>query len=155
MTPLVWKSPTKAAEQPKQQIQEQRRRKLAFPDADETVQVPAADNDMVDLGITNEKTVLIENSHYKSLLVLARRNTLSDYIPVCRSYNGFDWEASPGHHVHIPIECGLDSGVRKCTILLTPADDDEYFITKYSHEISQRAEAVSYTHLTLPTIYSV
>jgi hypothetical protein len=83
-------------------------------------------------GFGRNVTVLIELAPPDELVVLARRNSATEYIPVSRSYDNNDWEASPGLHQRLPITCGLVLNIRKCQLHLTIESDDVYFLTKYT-----------------------
>jgi hypothetical protein len=78
---------------------------------------------------------------------LARRNSDTEYIPVGRSYDNNDWEASPGLHKRLPIACDMFSSVRKCQLSLTVDTDDMYFLTKYTHSISEEAMVANFLEM--------
>jgi len=70
----------------------------------------------------------------EELLVLHRKTSKQEYIPVSRSYNGYDWEAAPGLHAHLPITCAIDAD-HKCLLQIPVSEDDIYFVTKYTRTV--------------------
>lgn len=113
-----------------------------------SIEEEAIDLDLSKLGSNGKVSVLMNVSAPDFLIVLARRNLATDYIPVSRSYDGHDWEATPGLHQRLPILCDAVDGVRKCQLELEkPGRDDVYFLTKYSHSSSNQAKVARFLEM--------
>ena len=115
-----------------------------------SVPLPTDLNVMTDLDLSGVDdgmaTIIIETAPKNTLVVLARRTSRINYIPVSRSYDGNDWEAAAGIHSNLSIFCGRDvsSGIRKCQLPIPVASNDVYFITKYRNEISDKARVARF-----------
>lgn len=116
--------------------------KLQGIEPDLTLMLPEEDEDpstinLVGLGTNGAVRVLLNTADTDVLVVLARRNADTMYIPVSRSYNGFDWEAGPGLHQRLPITCADYGNDRKCQLVLDNSnEDDAYFLTRYTRTVS-------------------
>ncbi|KAL3937927.1 MAG: hypothetical protein SGBAC_007063 [Bacillariaceae sp.] len=117
---------------------------LALPETDEA---PSAIN-LVGLGAEGSVQVLLNTADTDVLVVLSQRNSDTEYIPVGRSYNGYDWEAAPGLHRRLPITCGDLNAVRKCQLELDNSDEDgTYFLTRYTRAVSDNVRVARFLEM--------
>jgi hypothetical protein len=122
------------------------------------VEEVVADLDLTGQGADGKVTILMEVAAADILIVLARRNSATEYIPVSRSYDGYDWEAAPGLHQGLSIVCGEVSSARKCQLKLdNSGQDDVYFLTKYSRSVSDQAKVARFLEMATfgPTISEI
>ena len=82
--------------------------------------IPTPEQGMVDLDLSSfgdgTVTLLMDLAPPDEVVILAKRNSATDYIPVSRSYDGNDWEASPGLHEGLTVVCVGDNSSRKCQL---------------------------------------
>ena len=122
--------------------------------------IPTPEQGMVDLDLSSfgdgTVTLLMDLAPANELVILARSNSATDYIPVSRSYDGNDWEASPGLHEGLVVVCVGDNSSRKCELEIEKTATDTFFLARYvqDNNISDRDKAARFLEMTTfgPTV---
>ena len=65
---------------------------------------------------------------------LSESGDQSFYIPVGRSYDGYDWERVAGRYDTLPFDCTAADGT--CTVTLPNTDAQPYYLTGYLHALT-------------------
>ena len=116
--------------------------------------IPTPEQGMVDLDLSSfgdgTVTLLMDLAPPDEVVILAKRNSATDYIPVSRSYDGNDWEASPGLHEGLTVVCEGDNSSRKCQLEIENTATDTFFLAKYvqDNNISDRDKAARFLEMT-------
>lgn len=116
--------------------------------------IPTPEQGMVDLDLSSfgdgTVTLLMDLAPPDEVVILAKRNSETEYIPVSRSYDGNDWEASPGLHEGLTVVCVDDNSSRKCQLEIEKTATDTFFLAKYvqDNNISARDKAARFLEMT-------
>jgi hypothetical protein len=114
--------------------------------------LPSSNDQMTDLTLTGDvdgnTPIKLEISVEGDLVVLARRNSETVYIPVSRSYNAHDWERVAGPDATLQIECFAEASTRMCLLYIAPNQGDTYFLTKYNHIITDKERVARFLEMT-------
>jgi len=105
---------------------------LTLPQADGVMTLVTG---LVDPNGDGQVEVRLPKSSANKLVVLNRMEG-SVYVPVGRSYDGFDWERTAGPEVGLEWECAASV----CDVSLPfEAGKQTYYLTTYDHTLSDRA----------------